>query len=108
MSKCINCGKVWYSSIISPHCSLECARTDTEESAVDFEWNLYHDMDNRNYNDVKQLDRQDRALKEIAKSCPLLSKNKDDMHREGNDHLFALSTTRRMEIAKKALGENNE
>lgn len=70
---------------------------------IDFEWNLYHDMDDRNYNDVKKIDKQEKALVEIAKSCPLLNKNKDLMYSEDADLLFAQSTTRRMEIAKKAL-----
>jgi hypothetical protein len=43
------------------------------------------------------------ALKEIAKSCPLLNQDKNAMYGEEASNLFARSTTRRMEIAKEAL-----
>lgn len=45
----------------------------------------------------------EQALKEIAKTCPLLNKNKDEMYGENADSLFAQSTARRMEIAKEVL-----
>jgi hypothetical protein len=43
------------------------------------------------------------AIKEIAKTCPLIGKDKDAMYGPDSSTLFLHSTVRRMEIAKKAL-----
>lgn len=32
----------------------------------DYEWNLYHDMQNRDYNDVKRIEQLESDLKEVA------------------------------------------
>ena len=32
----------------------------------DYEWNLYHDMQNRDYNDVKKIEQLEADLKEVA------------------------------------------
>ena len=51
----------------------------------------------------EEIDLLKSALTEIAKTCPLLSANKDKMYTEESSSLFLRSTVRRMELARKAL-----
>lgn len=57
----------------------------------DYEWNLYHDMQNRDYNDVKKIEQLESDLKEVA-SLILTSgytvNDKGERVMDGNEYIW--------------------
>lgn len=62
------------------------------------EWNLYHDMQNRSYNDIAEIKRLRKILEEIAQSCPILYPAPNV-----KTHLYEQSSKRRQELASNGL-----
>lgn len=52
---------------------------------------------------LAQIEKEHKALVEIAKTCPLINADKDGMYNERAAKLLLSSTVRRMEIAAEAL-----
>lgn len=73
-------------------------------------WNKHHQAGIKLANiakftkeEMEQVKKERRALREVAKTCPLLNADKDGMYNERAERLFLFSTVRRMEIAKEAI-----
>jgi hypothetical protein len=57
----------------------------------DYEWNLYHNMQNRDYNDIKKIEQLEADLKEVA-SLILTSSytvnDKNERVMDGNEYIW--------------------
>jgi hypothetical protein len=57
----------------------------------DYEWNLYHDMDNRSYNDIKKIGELEADLKEVASLILTTSytvNDKGERVMDGNEYIW--------------------
>jgi hypothetical protein len=57
----------------------------------DYEWNLYHDMQNRDYNDVKKIEQLEADLKEVASLILTTSftvNDKGERVMDGNEYIW--------------------
>jgi hypothetical protein len=64
---------------------------------------IQKDQDTKMLTPQEELELLREAIKDISKSCPLLSKNKNAMYGENQATLFLHSTVRRMEAARNVL-----
>jgi hypothetical protein len=57
----------------------------------DYEWNLYHDMDNRSYNDIKKIEELEADLKEVASlilTTGYTVNDKGERVMDGNEYIW--------------------
>lgn len=47
--------------------------TDKTQLPDEYEWNLYHDMDNRSYQDVEKIQKLTKALMDIENTAVCVS-----------------------------------
>lgn len=83
-TKCIDCGYSTDSKLWDAYNHYENRKTGIEvcEPDVEYDWNLYHDMDTRSYHDVNKIKELENKLKEAVQTIDNLVAANEAVHQD--------------------------